>query len=252
MKFVSIVIPVYNGAKMLEDCIRLINAEIEAYLNQNYEIIIAEDASSDGTTEIAEKLAKNDQRIVHLHSPVKQGRGKALSKAFHKAKGDIIIYLDVDLDISPKHIPIFVEYLKNEYDIVLASKRHPDSKVNSPILRKILSITYNKMIRFLFKSKIYCHQGGMKGFKKESILKILPFVKNNKWFWDTEVLIVAQWMKYKLKEIPITCDYGFVGTTVNSFRDAYDMFLEAMKFKKGEKILKKKITEKSSINLLQD
>ena len=235
--FISIVIPVYNAAKVLEDCIRLVTAEISPSI-KDYEIIIAEDASTDGSTELAKKLAKEDSHIIHIHSNKKQGRGKALTNAFKTARGNIVMYIDADLDISPKYIPLFIEYLKREYDIVFASKRHPEANAKSPILRKAFSITYNRFIRLLFKSKVYCHQGGMKGFKKESILKILPYVKNNKWFWDTEVLVIAQWKGYKLKEIPVTCDYGFKGTTVSSFKDAYEMFVEAMRFKKREPEIK--------------
>ncbi|MBU2637809.1 MAG: glycosyltransferase [Nanoarchaeota archaeon] len=240
--FVSIVIPVYNAAKVLEDCVRLVTAEIKPSI-KDYEIIIAEDASMDGSTEIATKLAKEDAHIVHIHSDKKQGRGKALTNAFSAARGNIVMYIDADLDISPKYIPLFIEYLKSEYDIVFASKRHPEANAKSPILRKILSISYNRLVRLLFKSKVYCHQGGMKGFKRKAILKILPYVQNNKWFWDTEVLVIAQWMGCQLKEIPVTCDYGFKGTTVSSFKDAYGMFVEAIQFKKRESEIKKQLTK---------
>lgn len=240
--FVSIVIPVYNAAKILEDCIRIVTAETKPSTN-DYEIIIAEDASTDGSMEITAKLAREDSHIVHLHSDKKQGRGKALTKAFHAAKGNILLYIDADLDISPKYIPLFIEYLKGKYDIVIASKRHPESRVKSPVLRKVLSVAYNKIIRVLFKSKVYCHQGGMKGFRKSSILKIMPYVKNNKWFWDTEILVIAQWAGYKIKEIPVTCDYGFNGTTVSSLKDAYEMFMEAVHLKKRENEIKSKLRE---------
>lgn len=242
--FVSIVIPVYNAAKVLEDCIRQITVEISPCV-KNYEIIIAEDASRDGSTKLAKRLAKEDSHIVHLHSNSKQGRGKALTNAFKAARGSIVMYIDADLDISPKYIPLFIEYLKNEYDIVFASKRHPEANTKSPTLRKVLSIAYNRFIRILFKSKVYCHQGGLKGFKKKSIVKILPYVKNNKWFWDTEVLVIAQWMGYKLKEIPVTCDYGFKGTTVSGFKDAYEMFVEAIQFKKREPEIKAQLKDNS-------
>lgn len=240
MVSVSIVIPVYNAARVLEDCVRLVKTEIKPHV-KSYEIIIAEDASSDGSTKLAAKLAREDKHVIHLHSDKKQGRGKALSKAFHSAKGNILLYIDADLDISPKYIPVVVEYLTGGHDIVTASKRHPDATTTSPFLRKVLSTSYNRLIRFMFGSKVYCHQGGLKGFKKNVLLKILPHVENNKWFWDTEVLVIAQWMDYKLKELPIKCDYGFQGTTVNGLRDAYEMFAEAIAFKKRESKIKKSL-----------
>jgi len=80
-------------------------------------------------------------------------------------------------------------------------------------------------------SKVYCHQGGMKGFEKNTIKKLLPYIKDNKWFWDTEVLVIAQWLGYKIKEVPITCDYGFEGTTVNNLKDSYTMFKQILKLR---------------------
>ncbi len=227
----SIVIPAYNAAKTIALCVSLVKKELNK-LNKKFEIIIAEDGSTDGTTEIAETLAKKSESIIHLHNDKKLGRGKALSNSIKKSKGKYIIYIDVDLDISPLYLKDFIENFNKGEKIVVASKRHPLARANSPLIRKTLSKMYNNLVRLILNSKVYGHQGGMKGFKKDIIMKILPYVKDNKWFWDTEILVIAQWLGYKAKEIPITCDYGFEGTTVSSLKDSYIMFKRIFELKK--------------------
>ena len=84
--------------------------------------------------------------------------------------------------------------------------------MSCPYHRTFLSRGYNRLVRTLFRTGIYSHQDGFKAFKRDVILKILPFVQDKGWFWDTEVLVIANWMGYRIKEVPIICDYGWEST----------------------------------------
>lgn len=225
---ISIIIPAYNAARVLERCVIEVKKEA-GKITKNYEIIISEDGSRDGTDKIAISLAKKDKHIVNLHDPNKLGRGEALSRAFKIAKGNISVYIDVDLDISPHYIPKLINQIKSNYDISTSSKRHPESKTSSPFLRTILSGGFNFLVRLFLGSKLYSHQDGLKAFKTDIVKKLLPIVQDNKWFWDTEILVIAQWLGYKIGEVPTIVSYGFEGTTVSSFRDTRDMFLGILK-----------------------
>ena len=224
----SIILPAYNAAHVLERSVREVTEEAKK-ITSNYEIIIAEDGARDNTPQIASSLAKKDKHLVHLHHKERLGRGKALSIAFNKARGKISVYIDVDLDISPKYIHDLVKQINSSYDISTSSKRHPESKTSSPFLRAFLSGGFNFLVRLFLDSNLYSHQDGLKAFKTPIIKKILPLVHDNKWFWDTEVLVIAQWLNYKIGEVPVTISYGFEGTTVSSFRDTRDMFLGILK-----------------------
>lgn len=231
---ISIILPAYNAARVLERSVKEVTKEVKNITN-NYEILMAEDGARDGTDKIAASIAKKDRHIIHLHAKERLGRGRALSIAFKKARGKISVYIDVDLDISPKYIPRLIKQIKSGCDISTSSKRHPKSETKSPFLRSVLSGGFNFLVRVILGSKLYSHQDGLKAFKTDVIKKLLPYVKDNRWFWDTEILVIAQWLGYKIGEVPTTISYGFEGTTVSSFRDTIDMFLGILKLWKRKK-----------------
>ena len=239
---ISIIVPAYNAARFLKDSVLQIERGIKK-TGTLYEILIVEDGSTDNTAEIAAELARK-KAISHYHAENRLGRGKALSKGFSLAKGEYVIYIDADLDIPPKYLFEIVRYLKEGYDIVVASKRHPKSKVGSPVHRRILSKGFNFLVRTLLHSRIHGHQGGLKGFRKSVITALLPHVKDNKWFWDTEVLVLAQWKGYRIKEVPIAVKYGFEGTTVG-LKDCAKMFTGIMRLRVGRRRLQRNLDKGS-------
>lgn len=232
---VSIIVPAYNAARCLKDSVLQIESEMKR-AGIPYEILIVENASTDTTPQIAAKLAKRGD-VRHLTNTLK-GRGRALNKGFTEAKGTYVVYTDADLDIPPKYIFEIVHHLKEGYDIAVASKRHPQSKVSSPFHRRVLSKGYGFLVRALLHSAVHDHQGGLKGFRKSVIMSLLPLVEDNRWFWDTEVLVLAQWKGYSIKEVPIIADYGFGGTTV-VLNDCTEMFAGIMKLRSRQRRLKR-------------
>ncbi len=219
-KKVSIVLPAYNEAKNIEKAVKAVIETMEK-TNYDYEVIIAEDGSTDGTDRIASKLA-DGRRVIHLHSDRRLGRGKALNRAFTFAKGEVVAFLDVDLSTDMSHLPELIDSALR-HGIAIGTRLSKDSVTERPLKRDLPSRVYNFLVRLLLKSKVSDHQCGFKAFRKDVILSIIPEVKDNHWFWDTEVLVIAQRKGYRIVEIPVRWRQG-EETRVNVAKDSLYMF----------------------------
>ena len=200
---ISIVIPAYNEAERLEKNIET----LIDFLEKNYkefEIIITEDGSTDGTDRIAESLAIRYPFVHHIHSDKRLGKGKAVLNGIKNAKGDIVVYMDADLSTDLHHLKEVVNAVEDGYDMVVGSRLLKESRTSRPFTRDFPSKVYNFLVRFLLKSEIHDHQCGFKAFRRDSILKIADKARDNHWFWDTEILVLAQRDGMKIKEIPVT------------------------------------------------
>lgn len=220
---ISLIIPAYHSAKFLEKNVNLIESELKK-ITRDYEILLVEGGSTDGTGEVAAGIAKKNRKVRSIHRKERLGKGKALSIGFRQASGEIAAFTDADLDISPKYLKPAIEKIGEGYDISIVSQHHFQSDFQSPALRKFLSKAYNFLVRAILGSNLKGHQGGLKCFRKSAIKKILPYIKDQWWFWDTEVLMVAQWLGFRVAEMPITGGYGFADSTVVPFKDGAVLF----------------------------
>ncbi|MEM0504153.1 MAG: glycosyltransferase family 2 protein, partial [Archaeoglobaceae archaeon] len=219
---VSIVLPAYNEAKRLRDAVKRVEDQLIA-LGYDYEIVIAEDGSTDGTNEIAKEIAERNPKIKHLHSDERLGRGRALMNAFRICEGEIVVYMDVDLSTDLRHLNELISAIADGYDVATGSRLMKESKAKRPLKRDVASRVYNLLVRILLRSKIHDHQCGFKAFRRSSILKISELVKDTHWFWDTEVLVLAQRLGFKVKEIPVHWEHGGE-TKVRFKKDVVYMF----------------------------
>lgn len=208
------VIPVYNDLSALQAAVPLTLEILERICSQ-FEIIIAEDASTDGSMEYAASCQQTDNRIRHFHRDQRLGRGSALSSAALAAKGEIFCYFDVDLATDMTHLPDLIRAIENGFDCATGSRLLPDSDISRSISREIKSRGYNWLVRLILWSSLQDHQCGFKAFRRDSLLTLLPDIRDTHWFWDTEVLIRAQRKGYKIAEIPVFWREG-PGTTVKT------------------------------------
>ncbi|MEM2925633.1 MAG: flippase-like domain-containing protein [Methanocellales archaeon] len=199
---VSLVLPAYNEASRIENAVEAASKRLRE-ITDSFEIIIAEDGSTDGTDKIASELAKRFDYIKHIHSRERLGRGKALARAFSFSQGEIFAYLDVDLATDVKHMEELIQAIREGYDIATGSRLLSQSEVKRPLKREIASKGYNFLVRLLLSSKLRDHQCGFKAFKRECFEKLSSQVKAPHWFWDTEFLIRAQRAGFKVKEFPV-------------------------------------------------
>ncbi|MGB8217635.1 MAG: dolichyl-phosphate beta-glucosyltransferase [Candidatus Methanoperedens sp.] len=218
---VSVVLPAYNEAGRIEDAVEKTSFALRG-ITPSFEIIIAEDGSKDGTDRISESLAKKYDFIVHLHSDERQGRGRAMVRAFRASRGEILCDIDVDLATDMKHLRELVQSIREGYDFATGSRMLPESNVKRPFKRGLASKGYNFLVRLMLGSKLYDHQCGFKSFKRQSLFALMDTVKDTHWFWDTELLVRAQRAGYKIKEFPVEWRHGGA-SKVNVIRDIFGM-----------------------------
>ena len=200
---ITFVIPIYNEEKIIKaNTNRLVQfLEKSKY---NYEIILAEDASTDNSLKIARKIESENKKIKVVGSKKRLGRGATLTKAIREANGEIVLYMDADLASDLTHIDEMIDEIEAGADIVIGSRLKKNAKItNRSITREIASRGYNSLIRLLLDSKIEDHQCGFKAFRKSSVEPLLDHIKDNHWFWDTELLIYAQKKRLNVKEVAI-------------------------------------------------
>ncbi len=216
MSYVTVVVPVYKEPEGIRPFIDRISKELAGL---DYEIIIAEDGSNDAPRIIKEMSAK---RCRVLHSDERLGRGAALSRAIRDAKSDIVLYMDVDLASEPGKTKRLIEGIEKGAAISTGSRLIRGSDISRGFTRDFMSRGFNLLVRILLHSKIKDHQCGFKGFRRSKVLPLLEQVKDTHWFWDTELLVRAQWAGLGVDEFPIEWKEGR-GTKVSLLKDTLTM-----------------------------
>ncbi|MFH1504782.1 MAG: glycosyltransferase family 2 protein [Candidatus Omnitrophota bacterium] len=202
----SILIPVHNEAQNI-----ILNLkEVEKTLDNlgcKYEIVVIDDGSSDDSYQVLKGLEKEISSLIIQKNSQNFGKGRALKKAFKYASGDIIVWLDADLDLHPFQIKTLYDIMiLDDVDIVIGSKMHPNSKVDYPFHRKIISLGYYFIIRFLFNMPCHDTQTGIKMFKREVLEEVFPRILVKQFAFDLEVLVNAYHLGFKLAEAPIVLE----------------------------------------------
>lgn len=202
---VSVVLPAYNEEATLERTVEQTVSTLAEFLPPGtFEVIIAEDGCTDRTPEIAADLAADDDRIRHVHSDDRLGRGRALERAFRDARGQTLAYLDTDLATDLSYLERLIETVRSgDADVATGSRWVPGHVVDRPSKRGVPSYVYNLLSRVILRSTIRDHQCGFKAFDRDALADLLPQVGDNHWFWDTELLVRAQRAGYTVEEFPV-------------------------------------------------
>ena len=221
----SILIPVHNEAKRIRHNIKEVKSTLDD-LGCTYEIIAIDDGSSDDSYQILEELEQEIPQLIVGGSTQNFGKGRALKKAFKYASGDLIVWLDADLDLHPYQIKTLYDIMVlNNADIVIGSKMHPNSAVNYPFTRRIISLGYYLLIRTLFNLPCHDTQTGLKLFRRKVMEEVFPCILVKQFAFDLEVLVNACHLGFKLAEAPIILenkrDYGRIGVSsiTTTFKD---------------------------------
>jgi glycosyltransferase involved in cell wall biosynthesis len=226
-RVVHVVLPAYNEVEYLTPATEKTMQALNEF-TQSYEIIIAEDGSTDGTAEQAKELAQKYPCVKHIHRDERQGRGTALNNAFGKSHGEVLVYMDLDLATDLKYLKPLVESISVEgYDFATGSRMLPESIAERAFSRGVSSKTYNFLVRRMLGSKLRDHQCGFKAFRREPLLELLGEVEATHWFWDTEVMVRGYRHGLKIKEIAVEWHSG-KGTKVNLAKDSWNMFRQIL------------------------
>jgi glycosyltransferase involved in cell wall biosynthesis len=230
----SVILPAYNECNRLESSVDRLNK----YLSENFtsfEIIIAEDHSTDGSDEIARRISEKNTNVILLHNAVRLGRGASLGAAIKKTRGEYVVYMDVDMATKLGCLNILVLSLANGASVSTGSRWMKGSRVKRPFSRRFASKYYNLLVRLLFGSKIHDHQCGFKGFNRKDILEIVGLMEENHWMWDTELLVLCQRAGLKIFEFPVSWEHNggneLNTSKVNVLKDSISMGYKLLKLK---------------------
>lgn len=202
---VEFLIPIYNEEKILEKNIFKLYDYCRA---QNFDfgwrIIAIVNGSTDRSFELASELARKYPDKTTAVNFVGKGKGLAVINYGIGSTADIIAYMDIDLSVSLGNISDLLEPLiRGGYDLAIGSRLLPESKVSRSLIRELISRGYNFISKIILGHKFSDLQCGFKAVKTEAFKKIAPFIKDNKWFFDTELIILADRFGYKIKEVPV-------------------------------------------------
>ncbi len=202
----SLVIPTYKQEKTIIKNIKTIESTL-ATLPYRYEIIVVVDGFVDKTFDVAKKIKNASIKVLGYKD--NKGKGFAVKYGIQKANGDIIGFIDSGFDINPAGIAILLNYMKlHDADVVVGSKTHPDSEVDYPLYRRIISFGARLITKILFGFSIQDTQVGLKIFKRKVAKDVFPRLLVKKFAFDIEMLAVANILGYnKIYEAPVKLSF---------------------------------------------
>lgn len=200
---VDIVLPVLNEAYILEESVRTLCMYMEDNLPYHYQIIIADNGSTDGTRRVAAMLTEHFPAVRVVCLPEK-GRGRALKQAWLQSRADIVSYMDIDLSTNlDAFVPMITPLVTGDAAIAVGSRLMEESQTTRGLKRDIISRCYNRLIRWTMRTKFVDAQCGFKAMRRDVAQQLLPHVKDTAWFFDTELLVKAEYEGYTIHEEPV-------------------------------------------------
>lgn len=219
LKLLSLIVPAYKQEKTIVEDIENLDKVLSSFPFR-YEIIVVVDGFLDKTYEILQDLRPKIKDLRVIGYEKNHGKGYAVKCGILEAKGDVTGFIDAGMDLNPSEISIALDLMQwSDADIIVGSKLHPDSKVNYPVIRKIMSWGYRVFTHLLFGFNIKDTQVGIKFFKKKVASDIFSKIIIKSFAFDVEVLAVAYKLGYKrIFEFPIKLNFkGGSSITSSSF-----------------------------------
>ncbi len=204
MATVDIVIPVLNEEHSLPRCIETLSAFLAENLPHQWRIVIADNGSTDGTLDVAAEYARKMPGAVAALHLDQRGRGRALKRAWSESNADILSYMDVDLSTEIEAFPRLVSAIADEgRHLAWGSRLSRDSQTQRSFKRELISRAYNCIIRAGMRTHFRDAQCGFKALSRDAARALLPHIKDTGWFFDTEMLVIAEKRGFRWKEIPV-------------------------------------------------
>ncbi|MGV9667946.1 glycosyltransferase [Nocardia niigatensis] len=200
---VDVVVPVYNEEVDLGPCVRRLHAFLTLNFPFTARITIADNASTDRTLEVAKQLASqlDGVRVVHLD---RKGRGRALREVWQTSDAQVVAYMDVDLSTDLNALlPLVAPLVSGHSDVAIGTRLASSSRVVRGPKREIISRCYNLILRTSLQAKFSDAQCGFKAMRGEVAKLVLPLVEDGEWFFDTELLVLAERIGLRIHEVPV-------------------------------------------------
>lgn len=188
---------------MIERCLRETVAIMDGF-DCLYEVIVVDDGSSDGTAELARSVALELPRVRVVGHEVNLGKGSAVVRGSLAAVGDLVLFLDADLEIHPRQLAVLYDALvRHDADIAIGSKLHPGSVVDVSRGRRRLTLGYYLLVRALFRLPVHDTQTGLKLYRRDVLVRVLPRLLVKRFALDLELLVTAHRLGYRIVEAPV-------------------------------------------------
>lgn len=202
----SVVVPVFNEGVNLKAKVALLMKEVSPYF-RSCEFLLVNDGSTDGSQAVLRSLDFPNVRIIGYDR--NSGKGFAVREGFKAATGDYVLFIDGGMELHPRDIKVFLGLMQlYDCDIVMGSKRHPQSQVDYPWSRRLLSFIFQSIVRLIFKVNVTDTQVGLKLLKREVVDAILPYLTIDRYGFDLEMLVLARRKGFRrFLEAPIRLDY---------------------------------------------
>jgi glycosyltransferase involved in cell wall biosynthesis len=199
----DLVVPVYNEAHVLRENVGRLHAYMKAEFPFTWRLTIVDNASTDGTWYSAALLARDlaNVRAVHLD---RKGRGLALRRAWGGSDATVVAYTDVDLSTElDALLPLVTAVLSGHSDIAIGSRLAPGAAVQRCLRREVLSRGYNALLRIAFGTHFRDAQCGFKAMRADAARELIPDVRDDGWFFDTELLLLAEHRGLRVREVAV-------------------------------------------------
>jgi len=199
---VEVVIPVYNEERALPASVATLRACL-SHSSYSWRITIANNASTDRTLAVAQELATSYPEVGYVHLDQK-GRGRALRAAWQRSDARVLSYTDVDLSADVSHLAELVGLVaEGRADIAIGTRLHRQARITRSPQREVISRVYNLIVRAMFGTSFSDAQCGFKAISSEAARDLLPLVEDQGWFFDSELLIIAEKRGYRIGEVPV-------------------------------------------------
>jgi len=200
---VDIVIPVYNDQAALEASVRMLHGYLSRGFPFSWQITIVDSASTDGTLRVARRLMYELPEVGAMHVRA-NGRGLALRTAWIASASDVVAYLDTDLSTDLNALlPLVAPLLAGHSDIAIGTRLHPAARVTRSPKRELISRAYNRLLRIALHARFSDAQCGFKAIRADAAHELIPLVEDEAWFFDTELLVLAQRRGLRIHEVPV-------------------------------------------------
>src|SRR4051794_37228259 len=199
----DVVVPVHNEETDLEPCLRRLHAYLRDRLPYPFRITVAENASTDATLEVARRMAAELPGIEVLALP-EPGRGRALRTAWLRSDAPVLVYMDVDLSTDlAALLPLVAPLISGHSDMAIGTRLSPSSRVVRGLKREVISRSYNLLLRRALATSLSDAQCGFKAVRADVAQRLLPLVEDTGWFFDTELLVLAERAGLRIHEVPV-------------------------------------------------
>src|SRR4051794_12463882 len=200
---VEIVVPVYNEERALAASIRRLHDHLASGFPFTWRIVIADNASTDSTLTVARRLARALPGVSILHLPEK-GRGRALRAAWSATDAEVACYMDVDLSTDLRALlPLVAPLMSGHSQLAIGTRLAPGSRVERGAKRELISRAYNHILHATLRARFSDAQCGFKAARADALHELLPDVRDQAWFFDTELLVLAQRRGLRVHEVPV-------------------------------------------------